>query len=145
MHYHLYELSTITHKQFNLLHCNQIQEIKTFAMHHTKTPDQKQKLYQVISLPGLVTIPLLIPQEHYFGYSTLVHQANPIYSAVSTCIFCIDSIGTFYYCWTCLLSTMLGRGSHQSLPAWASMKVFSSYLHSTPYSIFFILYRKHKS
>jgi hypothetical protein len=51
-----------------LLYCNQIQEIKTFAMHHTKTPDQKQKLNQVISLPGLVTIPLLIPQEHYFGY-----------------------------------------------------------------------------
>jgi hypothetical protein len=47
-----------------LLYCNQIQEIKTFAMHHTKTPDQKQKPYQVISLHGLVTIPLLIPQEH---------------------------------------------------------------------------------
>jgi hypothetical protein len=43
-------LSTITHKQFNLLHCNQIQEIKSFAMHHTKTPDQKQKLY-----PGNIT------------------------------------------------------------------------------------------
>ncbi len=95
MHYYLYELSTITHKQLNLLYCNQIQEIKTFAMHHTKTRDQKQKLYQVISLPGLVNIPLLIPQERYFGYSTLVHQANPIYSAVSIRIFCIDSIGPF--------------------------------------------------